>query len=76
MINDYEATKPMTVDAENVERSGYGGTVDNDTVISTLNNLIETCRDGQKGVDQCDAQCRHDIAPSLRSRAVSCRKPE
>lgn len=33
MINDNESTKPMT----------------NDDVISTLNTLIETCKDGQDG---------------------------
>ena len=44
MINDYEATKPMTEDA--VMGSG---SVSNDDVISTLNGLIETCKDGQDG---------------------------
>ncbi len=45
MINDYEATKPMTQDAVPV-----GGTqISNDDVISTLNGLIETCKDGQEG---------------------------
>lgn len=44
MINDYEATKPITTDAETVDR-----TIDNDEVISTLNGLIETCKDGQEG---------------------------
>lgn len=42
MINDYEATKPMTTDATNA-------TATNNDVISTLNNLIETCKDGQQG---------------------------
>ena len=44
MINDYEATKPITTDAT-VPRS----TMSNDDVISTLNGLIETCKDGQEG---------------------------
>ena len=44
MINDYEATKPITTDATPVNES-----VDNDEIISTLNNLIETCKDGQQG---------------------------
>lgn len=44
MINDYEATKPITEDA-----ATYNTTATNDDVISTLNNLIETCRDGQQG---------------------------
>jgi len=44
MINDYEATKPITTDA-----SFDSTTASNDDVISTLNNLIETCKDGQEG---------------------------
>jgi len=47
MINDYEATKPITTDAERID-----GTASNDDVISTLNNLIETCKDGQEGFRQ------------------------
>lgn len=44
MINDYEATKPITTDAT------FDSTnVSNDDVISTLNGLIETCKDGQEG---------------------------
>jgi uncharacterized protein (TIGR02284 family) len=45
MINDYEATKPITQDAT------YEGnaSMSNDDVISTLNGLIETCKDGQEG---------------------------
>ena len=45
MINDYEATKPMTTDAI----PAYDETASNDDVISTLNGLIETCKDGQDG---------------------------
>lgn len=45
MINDYEATKPMTTDAT----LGSDGIADNDAVISMLNNLIETCKDGEQG---------------------------
>ena len=45
MINDYEATKPMTADAT----IGSEDAADNDTVISLLNNLIETCKDGEQG---------------------------
>lgn len=44
MINDYEATVPMT--------GSYTDTVSTDTngdTISTLNGLIQTCRDGQEG---------------------------
>ena len=46
MINDYESTKPMTADATTFTGSS---TETNDKVISTLNNLIETCKDGQQG---------------------------
>ena len=48
MINDYEATKPMTTDAEPIGDA----TLSNDEIISTLNNLIETCKDGQEGFKQ------------------------
>jgi uncharacterized protein (TIGR02284 family) len=44
MINDYEATKPVTTDA-----SFDSTTASTDDVISTLNGLIETCKDGQNG---------------------------
>ena len=46
MINDYEATKPMTTDAVPIEGSD---TANNDEVISLLNSLIETCKDGEQG---------------------------
>lgn len=45
MINDYEATKPMTTDAI----PAYNATDSNEAVISTLNGLIEICRDGKEG---------------------------
>src|SRR5689334_19319921 len=44
MINDYEATEPMTTDARPVSE-----TASTDDVISTLNGLIEICKDGQAG---------------------------
>ena len=47
MINDYEATTPMTSQSEL-----NNGTASNDDVISTLNELIETCKDGQEGFKQ------------------------
>ncbi|MEO7672904.1 MAG: PA2169 family four-helix-bundle protein [Pyrinomonadaceae bacterium] len=47
MINDYEATKPITQDSTSGTRSTQQPT--NDEVISTLNGLIETCKDGQQG---------------------------
>jgi uncharacterized protein (TIGR02284 family) len=45
MINDYEATTPITTDA----KIPHYGAMTNDEVISTLNKLIETCKDGQEG---------------------------
>ncbi len=44
MINDYEATKPINSNA-----TFDSTTLSNDDVISTLNGLIETCKDGQNG---------------------------
>ena len=46
MINDYEATKPISQDAT---FGSDGNSATNDDVISTLNGLIETCKDGQRG---------------------------
>lgn len=48
MINDYEATKPITTDAA-IGSSGIEG---NEDIISLLNNLIETCKDGQEGFNE------------------------
>jgi len=52
MINDYEAKKPMTEDAEVVSETPSSETVSNDDVISTLNGLIQTCKDGQEGFQE------------------------
>ena len=52
MINDYEATKPITQDVSMTSdgaRVMNNDTTTNDDVISTLNGLIETCKDGQDG---------------------------
>ena len=60
MINDYEATKPMTEDATPIGTTG--GTATNDDVISTLNGLIETCKDGQNGfTEAADGVERSDL---------------
>lgn len=45
MINDYEATKPITTDGS----IGSTNATTNDDVISLLNDLIETCKDGEQG---------------------------
>ncbi|HTH50419.1 MAG TPA: PA2169 family four-helix-bundle protein [Pyrinomonadaceae bacterium] len=52
MINDYEAVEPMTSQHMPVSPSdGSAATqsLSNDDTIGVLNNLIETCRDGQEG---------------------------
>jgi uncharacterized protein (TIGR02284 family) len=43
MINDYDNTSPVT------DSVMGGNTASNDEVISTLNGLIEICRDGEEG---------------------------
>lgn len=60
MINDYEATKPITTDAS---YTGTGNeTLSNDDVISALNGLIETCKDGQQGFQEAaDGVERSDL---------------
>ncbi len=51
MINDYEATSDIT--NENYATAHADETsVSNDDVISTINGLIETCKDGQEGFKQ------------------------
>ena len=50
MINDYEATKPITEDATPIgSAAGIRDIESNSDVISTLNGLIQTCKDGQDG---------------------------
>ena len=57
MINDYEAVHPIT-DADYASR----GTAANDDVVSLLNDLIETCRDGQQGFQEAaDGVERSDL---------------
>jgi uncharacterized protein (TIGR02284 family) len=46
MINDYEATEPIISDAAPTHG---GDAISNDDIISTLNNLIQTCLDGKDG---------------------------
>jgi len=50
MINDYEARHNI-ID-EDYATAHTTDNVSNDDVISTLNNLIETCKDGQEGFQQ------------------------
>ncbi|MEP6848181.1 MAG: PA2169 family four-helix-bundle protein [Acidobacteriota bacterium] len=60
MINDYEATHPMTTDAI----PAYDDTTPNDEVISTLNGLIQTCKDGQEGFKDAAENVK---SPSLKA---------
>ncbi|MEP7074774.1 MAG: PA2169 family four-helix-bundle protein [Acidobacteriota bacterium] len=62
MINDYEATIPMTTDAEVT----HAETLSNDEVISVLNSLIQTCKDGQEGFQTAaDGAERSDLKTLL-----------
>src|SRR5215218_1960453 len=47
MTNEYDNSAPV-----NSEGFSSSGGVDNDSVISTLNGLIETCKDGQNGFQE------------------------
>src|SRR5215217_9036461 len=58
MINEYESGSSRMDDASITT----GTDVDNDNVISTLNDLIETCKDGQEGFQQAaDGVERSDL---------------
>jgi uncharacterized protein (TIGR02284 family) len=50
MINDYEAKNDIT--DQNYSSANSSEAVTNDDAVSTLNNLIETCKDGQEGFQQ------------------------
>lgn len=50
MINDYEARHDIT--DQDFATANTTDNASNDDVISTLNNLIETCKDGQEGFQQ------------------------
>ncbi len=64
MINDYDVTQPMNTDAGNA--GSRGESMGNDEVISTLNNLIETSRDGQEGFREAAEANRRLIVVRLR----------
>lgn len=50
MINDYEARHDIT--DQDFATANTTDNASNDDVISTLNTLIETCKDGQEGFQQ------------------------
>jgi uncharacterized protein (TIGR02284 family) len=58
MINDYETTDPITTDTD---------TMSNDDVISTLNGLIETCKDGEEGFREAASGVERSDLKSLFS---------
>lgn len=65
MINDYEATRPITQDAY---VPGEGG---NDDAISTLNGLITTCKDGVEGFnDAAEGVERSDLKSMFQEYAA------
>jgi uncharacterized protein (TIGR02284 family) len=65
MINDYEATRPITEDAY---VSGEG---DNDSTISTLNGLITICKDGMEGFnDAAEGVERSDLKSMFQEYAA------
>lgn len=59
MINDYEATTPIT------DASFDSTSASNDDVISTLNGLIETCKDGQEGFKEAAEGVKRSDLKSL-----------
>jgi uncharacterized protein (TIGR02284 family) len=67
MINDYEARHDIT--DENfktaTDATGSNAAATNDEVISTLNNLIETCRDGQNGFQEAAEGVKDSSLKSL-----------
>ena len=52
MINDYEATRPITADIAGGGGFGPATGDANEELVSTLNGLIETCKNGQEGFTQ------------------------
>lgn len=53
MMNEYGKTEPYIPDnASPIPDPSKGGVESNESVISILNGLIETCRDGQEGFKQ------------------------
>ena len=80
MINDYEATEPITTDASGTPgrmTDASNSNVSNDDAISTLNGLIETCRDGQEGfreaagsVDSTDIKTFFGVCSQQRAQFV------
>jgi len=61
MINDYEARHGIT----DPDYATANEAISNDDVVSTLNNLIETCKDGQEGFQQAAEGVQNSQLKSL-----------
>lgn len=61
MINDYEATKPMTEDAVLVETAVNP----NEPVIEKLNELVQVCKDGEAGFKDAAEGVEHEDLKTL-----------
>jgi len=64
MINDYEAANNIT-DPNYSTKLDENISISNDDVISSLNNLIETCKDGQEGFQQAAEGVQNSQLKSL-----------
>jgi uncharacterized protein (TIGR02284 family) len=62
MINEYEGRDPITGDTNFTDSDTA---METDDVISTLNNLIETCKDGQEGFQQAAEGVQNSRLKSL-----------
>jgi uncharacterized protein (TIGR02284 family) len=60
-INNTSATRPMASSATS------GATTDNDDVIDILNDLLETCRDGEYGFN---SSAEHAKSPDIKTMLV------
>lgn len=62
MINDYEATSSTTSETINNGTENFAGDFSSSDAVSELNELIETCKDGQEGFKQAaDGVERSDL---------------
>lgn len=69
-INDYDATKSITTDATESSPgtdtvSAVNNATTGDDAVSVLNNLIETCKDGQNGFQEAAESVEDSSLKSL-----------
>lgn len=74
---DWQQARPATRAAWDRVQTGApridAALLDRDDVVETLNDLLKTCRDGQKGFDEAAEHTRTaSLAQLLRDRARSC----